>query len=93
MELRADFAPTRLISGIELYAFYDAGVIWNLKNVAGQKKKQSCTSTGIGTRFNFTKVLSGNVMFAQPLTKQVAALQLIGNGRKPRLFFSLTASV
>lgn len=93
IEFRADYAPTRLLSACELYAFYDGGLIWNLKNVPGQKTKQSAMSTGAGLRYYFTNVVSGNFMVAQPLTKQVAALELIGNGKKPRYFFSLTASV
>ncbi|MHB1948147.1 MAG: ShlB/FhaC/HecB family hemolysin secretion/activation protein [Gammaproteobacteria bacterium] len=94
IELRLDFAPgLRFLQSIEPYAFYDAGVIWNIKNVPGTKRKQSCTSTGIGTRIVFNKYLSGNVMFAQPLTKQVTAEAVIGQGRLPRSFFSIVGSV
>jgi hypothetical protein len=60
--------------------------------VADQNTKQSATSTGLGSRFYFTKYLTGNLLVAQPITKQVAALQLIGDGRQPRVFFSITAS-
>lgn len=94
LELRMDFAPGwYLLSALEPYVFYDAGVIWNLKNVSGIGTKQSATSAGVGTRFTFTKNLSGNLMIGQPLTKQVSALELIGRGRDPRGFFSIVASV
>jgi hemolysin activation/secretion protein len=94
VELRLDFAPGwHLLSTIEPYAFYDGGVIWNLRNVPGIGTKYSATSTGLGTRFNFTKNLSGNLMIAQPLTKQVSAEELIGRGRCPRGFFSIIAAV
>ena len=94
LEFRMDFAPEwYLLNSLEPYVFYDAGVIWNLKNIVGIGTKQSATSTGIGTRFVFTKNLSGNLMLAQPLTKQVSAEELIGRGRCPRGFFSIVASV
>lgn len=93
-ELRADVAPgLRLLQSAQLYVFYDAGVIWNLKNVAGVPMKQSATSTGVGSRFNFNKFLSGNVMISQPLTKQIAAYELIGDGRRPRIQFNITAFI
>jgi len=94
IELRMDVAPGwALLNSFEPYLFYDAGVIWNLKDVIGIKSKQSITSTGLGSRFIFTKNLSGNLMIAQPLTKSVAAMELIGRGRNPRGFFSIVASV
>jgi hemolysin activation/secretion protein len=92
IEFRADFTPgLRFFQAMEMYAFYDAGEIWNLKNVSGIETKQSATSTGVGTRFNFTSYLSGNVMISQPLTKQIAAEEQIGDGRRPRVQFNLTA--
>lgn len=93
-ELRMDFMPGKLIlQTLELYGYYDAGVIWNIKFNQGVNMKSSATSTGFGARFSLLKNIYGNVMFTQPLTKQVAALKLIGNGRRPRLFFSLTAQL
>jgi hemolysin activation/secretion protein len=94
LELRMDFAPQRTyLKTVEPYIFYDGGVVWNLKDVTGVKTKQSITSTGLGTRFTFSPHLSGNLMITQPLTKVVAAEELIGRGRNPRGFFSLVASV
>ena len=93
VELRANVVPDMyLLQAAQLYGFYDSGVIWNIKNIADQNKKSSATSIGLGSRFFFTKNFTGNLMIAQPLTKQVAALQLIGDGRQPRVFFSVTAS-
>lgn len=91
-ELRLDFFPGQiLLQTLELYYYYDAGVIWNMKSNPGVSSKSSATTTGFGTRFSLLKYLFGNIMFTQPLTKQVAALELIGNGRHPRIFFSITA--
>ena len=93
VELRMNLNPGKaLLQAAQLYVFYDAGVIWNTKNVVDQLRKQSATSTGVGSRFYFTKNLSGNLLWAQPLTRQVDALSIIGDGRQPRVFFSLTAS-
>lgn len=95
VELRYDLAHTVLAlpASFEPYLFYDAGIIWNMKDVPGTKLKQSATSYGFGVRFSFSRYFSGNLMFAQPLTKQVAAETFVGQGRKPRTFFSLVASV
>lgn len=90
-ELRMDFFPGKiLLQTLELYYYYDAGVIWNIKFNAGVNMKSSATSTGFGARFSLLKYVFGNLMFTQPLTKQVAAMQIIGEGRRPRIFFSLT---
>ncbi len=94
LELRWDSAPGwAYLNSIEPYIFYDAGIIWNLKNVVGVQSKQSATSTGIGTRFVLTKNLSGNLMLSQPLTKSIASLDLVGEGRSPRGQFSIVASI
>jgi len=69
------------------------GVIWNLKKCVDQKRKQSATSTGVGSRFFFTKNVSGNLLIAQTLNTPVSAEELIGRGRSPRVYFSITASV
>ncbi|RDI40052.1 ShlB/FhaC/HecB family hemolysin secretion/activation protein [Aquicella lusitana] len=93
LEARYDLAITRLLTNLQIYIFYDAGMIWNMLNIEGTPRKQSATSTGIGTRFFITKYISGNLMWTQTLTKEVAAEELIGQGRRPRVFFSLVASL
>lgn len=94
LELRMDMAPELFfLNSLQPYLFYDGGVIWNIKAVPGIDTKQSITSTGIGSRFYFFKNLTGNLMFAQPLTKVIAAENVIGRGRKPRVFFSIVASL
>ena len=93
-ELRMNVMPNRLLlQAAQLYVFYDAGVIWNARNVVDQLKKQSATSAGVGSRLFFTPHISGNLLWAQPLTRPVDALSIIDDGRQPRVFFSLTASV
>ncbi|OGT47388.1 MAG: hypothetical protein A3E83_06510 [Gammaproteobacteria bacterium RIFCSPHIGHO2_12_FULL_41_20] len=92
VELRFDLTPGwRLLQSIQIYTFYDVGETWYLKQVSGQPPRQSATSTGGGIRFSFNEYLSGNFMIAQPLTRKVAAEELIGNGRLPRTFFSIVA--
>jgi hemolysin activation/secretion protein len=93
-ELRLDTFPQKfLIQNIQYYAFYDIGVVWDIKEVIGIPLKQDAASTGVGARFGITRYLSGNVMWTQPLTKEVAAEEVIGEGHRPRVFFSLVASI
>lgn len=93
LELRYDWNIGQYIQSFEPYIFYDAGMIWNYLFIGGTPRVQSATSTGAGLRFYFTKYLSGNVFWAQPLTKEVAAEQLIGDGWRPRVFFSVVLSM
>jgi hemolysin activation/secretion protein len=92
-ELRFDQAVGKfLIQSLQFYTFYDAGIVWNFKFIGGVPRKQSGTSTGLGVRFFMNRYISGNLMWTQPLTKQVSAMELIGEGRRPRVFFSVVAS-
>jgi hemolysin activation/secretion protein len=106
LEARYDWGFQRFyISNVQFYAFYDAGAMWNYKNVGGVPTKQTGLSTGFGARFYMTRWVSGNIMWAQPLTKQVLALtetsqQVVhgivtnrGNGAAPRVFFSVVAQM
>lgn len=93
VELRMDNYPDKFkISMIQMYMFYDAGVIWNRRDLPGAPTKQSATSAGMGFRLAFNKYVSGNFMIAQPLTKQVAAQEIIHKGRDSRTFFSIVAN-
>jgi hemolysin activation/secretion protein len=96
-ELRMNIYPgLRFLQDIQLYGYYEIGKVWNLRDLEvlfNSYTELSAASAGGGLRFNFNKYVSGNFMVTQPLTKQVAALELIGNGRDPRLFFGVSASV
>lgn len=93
LELRYDYGLNKYyINAVQFYAFYDAGIIWNFKEIGGTPRKVSGTTAGFGMRFFMTKYVSGNVMWTQTLTKQVAAESLIGDGSRPRVFFSIVAS-
>jgi hemolysin activation/secretion protein len=81
------------LQAMQPYIFYDIGTIWNLKNMPNIIRKQSAASTGFGIRCFFMKNLAGNFMFAQPLTKKIATRAALGNGKTPRLLFSLVASL
>lgn len=106
LEARYDWAVEKFyIQAIQFYIFYDAGAMWNFKNIGGTPTKQTALSTGIGGRFYMTKWVSGNLMWAQPITKQVVALtetnEVVvdgftinrGNGAAPRVFFSVVAQL
>jgi len=92
LELRYDLNTSYFMRTMQFYAFYDAGVIWNILVDNTSPTKISATSTGLGVRFTMSRFLSGNLMWTQPLTKTVAANALIGRGWQPRTFFSIVAS-
>lgn len=92
VELRYDKPIECYFQNLQFYAYYDFGMIWNYKlfgNVQDTIRKLSASSTGLGVRLALTKYLSGNLMWTQSLTKQVSAEELIGRGKRPRVFFSL----
>lgn len=92
LEARYDLGVGKLfIQALQFYVFYDLGMAWNFDTSTITEIRQSATSTGFGVRFYFTKSISGNFMWTQPLTKQVAAEELIGQGKAPRMFFSVVA--
>lgn len=106
LELRYDWAVEKYyLQSMQFYVFYDGGAIWNYKNIGGTPTKQTALSTGLGSRFYMKRWVSGNIMWAQPLTKQVSALQATsqvvvsgatinrGNGAAPRVFFSVVAQL
>ena len=91
-EVRLNLNPKlRFLQSIQLYVFYDAGAVWDIKQIVGTPLRQDAMSTGGGIRFTFNSRVSGNLMLAQPLTKKVAAQELIGQGSLPRSFFSIVA--
>lgn len=94
IEFRMNLNPGNLLlQSTQLYTFYDAGIIWNNKNVAGTKSEVSATSAGAGARLYFTKYLTGNILFAQPLTKKVDAYTAANkNSSATRFFFGITAT-
>lgn len=93
LELRYDQAVGRfMINSLQFYTFYDIGAVWNYKFVGGTPRKQSGASTGLGTRFFMTKYVSGNMMWTQTLTRPVAAMQLLDEGRRPRTWISIIAA-
>jgi len=94
VELRYDYSlPKFKLQSLQFYTFYDFGEIWNYEYVGGVPLKQSGTSTGLGVRFAFNKYITGNLMWTQVLTTQVAAEKIIGEGKRPRVFFSILASI
>jgi hemolysin activation/secretion protein len=93
LELRYDLGVNKFyIQSMQLYAYYDAGVIWNMKTSAGSPERLSGTAAGFGSRFYMNKYISGNIMWTQVLTKKIAAEALIHQGTRPRVFFSVVAS-
>ena len=94
LELRRDAYPQyHYLQAIQYYAFYDAGMIWNIDTNSGVPRA-TVTSIGIGGRFTFTPELTGNLFIAKPMNHPVAVLALMGhNSTAARIFFQLSAVV
>jgi hemolysin activation/secretion protein len=87
LELRyANAIDQTVIQTYEVYAFYDAGRVWNENPAVAESSDASLASAGVGTRFNFNYDFSGYVEVSKPLTREVGA----ENNEDPRLFMSLT---
>lgn len=72
------------------YAFYDAGIVWNVDQ--GQADREDASSAGAGLRFATGTDTTGNVSLAWPLTREIVT-PVYGEGRKgPRLLLQLSQS-
>ena len=82
---------TEAIYSSQIFGFYDIGAIRNQDPVAGEFRRASLASAGIGARFSLGGGgVTASVELDFPLTRPVAALG--DNGTNPRIFFSLAKS-
>jgi hemolysin activation/secretion protein len=92
--------PPSLLRSIQLYSFYDFGMVWQrpsnklLASLAStQHDRQSAASVGGGIRFNVNDWVTGYFEIAKPLTRAIASeVAKSEDGRAPRYFFSLATS-
>lgn len=83
----------KYLDGLQLYGFYDGGIIWN-KNSQSQPDRQSITGTGGGVRTHIVKYVDAYLEWAQPLTKTIQIVESDQrNGYAPRVFFGITARI
>ena len=59
----------KIIKNSQIYAFLDAGYIWNINET--QDKHDSAYSAGLGYKVNFYKNISSNALFAWPVQSNV----------------------
>jgi hemolysin activation/secretion protein len=69
----------------QVYAFYDAGKVWNEEIAVGETEHESLASTGLGVRVNLNYDITGYVELNTPLTRDVNA----EGDDDSRLFFSV----
>ncbi len=81
-----------LLSDLQLYAFYDGGMVWSIEPAIGQPAHNTLTSTGVGSRFTLLDRLAGDVFFAVPLTNHVAS-RALDKQEDWRMQFSLRATL
>ncbi len=70
---------------LQLYTFLDSGTVWNEDATNSNAKRNSLSSTGIGARFDLPMDISGEVIAAQPLNRDISTR----GSRDPQFFFSL----
>ena len=75
------------VQNISPYIFYDIAQIYDRAN-----DKSSAASAGFGIRINFLEKMSGLLEWAKPLTREVNA-NIPDNGKKARVFFSITGRI
>ena len=79
--------PIDFVDKYQLFGFYDVGRVWNDDEVVNNIQRASLASTGLGVRVDVLGNISGEVMAAIPLTRNV---QTRGS-EDTRFFFSLSS--
>ena len=77
------------VEGLEdyqLFAFMDAGTVWNQDATTSAGKRESIASTGAGVRADITEKTKAGFAVAFPLTRRVDA----PNDRDPRYYFRIS---
>jgi hemolysin activation/secretion protein len=77
--------------GYQLYAFYDAGEVYQEDAPAGTDASRSLASAGFGGRLNLGAIFAASLEAAWPLTRPVASYQVSGNGNDVRILGSVMA--
>lgn len=86
VELRYSGVPEWHDLATQIFAFYDAGKVWNSEQ-GGQS--YGSNSTGLGVRLNYSNFLSGEFTLVQPLQRRIATPVYGNNGKNPHLLFSI----
>lgn len=73
IEPRFDLPRDVFPFGIQLYAFYEVGTVWDKAPLAGQPGHQSLSSAGGGVRFSIASHVSADFELAKPLTRDIAS--------------------
>lgn len=89
LELRKDGTSNHFpFKAYQMYAFHDAGIVWNIDPTA--KGHASLASAGVGIRTQLYPGVVGNLELARPLTRSLSTGE---EGRKTgRVFFQLSAN-
>jgi hemolysin activation/secretion protein len=77
-----------VLSGLQPYAFYEGGQVWQMRSVAGSPRSETLLSTGVGARFTLLDRFVADIEWAKPLGPDLR----FTNSRNGRVFVSLIAS-
>lgn len=78
--------PIPYIHDYQLFAFFDAGRVWNTDATTSAGKRESISSTGFGFRADITEDTEAGFGVAFPLTRNVD----VTDDRDPRYYFNVT---
>ena len=92
LELRYGTALAfRYLEGYQVYAFYDAGVVWQNDRTPDEEARESGTSTGLGARLNLAYDVTADLVAGFPLTRAPSTEEEDrGDEKEPRFFFRLS---
>lgn len=77
-----------VLSGLQPYAFYEGGQVWQMRSVAGTPRSETLLSTGVGVRFTLLDRFGADLEWAKPLGPDLR----FTNSRNGRVFASITAT-
>lgn len=76
----------KYVKSYQLYAFLDAGKVWNQDPTTDEDKTNSLTSTGLGVRADITDATQAGFGVGLPLTRDVETR----DDKSPRFFFNIS---
>lgn len=75
-----------MIKDYQIFAFFDAGRVWNHDSTTSAGKRDSLASTGLGIRADITDKIEAGVGVAFPLTRN----RDVTDDRDPRYYFNIS---
>lgn len=79
------------LEGYQVFAFYDAGVVWENDRTLDEEARESGTSTGVGARLNLAYDVTADLVLGFPLTRPPGTEEDDrGDEKEPQFFFRVS---